>query len=122
MDERRLRLNASVLQRKAEPFPRTSKPRRKRGVSAFAPPPLIYADLCMCDFFRKVCTDQSLRPFREREFVRQAAFEEHTDAGMPQRIGRSDQGHVARYLQVRQMAGLGEDEKFAGNKIGRAHV
>ena len=41
----------------------------------------------MGDFFRDLFADQLLRPLHEREFVRQAAFEEHTDAGMPQRIG-----------------------------------
>jgi hypothetical protein len=29
-----------------------------------------------------VFADQPLRPFRKREFVCQAAFEKHTDAGM----------------------------------------
>jgi hypothetical protein len=41
-------------------------------------------------------------PFHEREFVCQAAFEQHTDAGMPQHIGRRYQTDVARHLQVRQ--------------------
>jgi hypothetical protein len=52
-----------------QPFPSTSH--------------LIYAVLSMGDFFRDLFADQLLRPIRERELVRQAAFEEHTDAGMP---------------------------------------
>src|SRR5690242_5745426 len=60
--------------------------------------------------------DQSSRPLHEREFVRQATLEKDTDAGMAQCIGSGDQRDIARYLQVRQVAGLGQDEKFAGDR------
>ena len=60
--------------------------------------------------------DQTSRPFHEREFVRQATFQEQTDARMPERIGCRDQGDIARYLQVLQVAGLGQDEEFAGDR------
>ena len=35
---------------------------------------------------------------------------------MPERIGCRDQNGIARYLQVRQVAGLGHDEEFAGDR------
>jgi hypothetical protein len=54
----------------------------------------------MRNFFGNLCAYQSFRPFHECEFVRQAAFQENTDTAMPERIGRRDQSHVARYLQL----------------------
>ena len=63
-----------------------------------------------------VFADQPLRPFRKREFVCQAAFEKHTDAGMSKSVGYRDQSSVIRCLQMRKMAGLGQDEYLADGR------
>ena len=44
-----------------------------------------------CDLLLYVFADHTLRSLHEREFVCQAAFEKHTDTGMPHRIGCRDQ-------------------------------
>jgi hypothetical protein len=66
--------------------------------------------------FRNLFADQISRPFHKREFVRPAAFEKHTDARMPERISCGDQSVIGRYLQVRLVAGFGQDEEFAGDR------
>ena len=53
-----------------------------------------------CNLLLDVFADHTLRSLPERKLIRQAAFEKHTDTGMPQRIGCRDQSDVTPSLQV----------------------
>ena len=69
-----------------------------------------------CDLLLYVFADHTLGSLDEREFVRQAAFEKDTDTGMAHRIGGRDQSDVTPNLQVHEVAGLGQNEQFAGER------
>src|SRR5215475_11386589 len=55
--------------------------------------------------------DQTPRAFHEGEFVRQAAFKQHTHAIVAAHVGGRDERDILCHAQVHQVEGLGQDEE-----------
>jgi hypothetical protein len=60
--------------------------------------------------FADVFPDEMTAAFHESHLVRQAAFEQHTNAGMSHGICDRDEGDVLGHLQVQEVRGLCEYE------------
>jgi hypothetical protein len=58
--------------------------------------------------------DQATGALNESELVREAAFQQDTDAKVARHVGHRDQRHVLGDAQVHQLVGLDQDENGLG--------